>query len=221
MLLEGAPKVNVGLGFPNRGCVKVVAVDELNEKGELEDAPLDDPNNVGVPFMAEEAAVVLNTTGELLVDTLGAEDPKENTVDGELLAAALADEAPKENPVDSELLAAVEAEDVPKGNPVDGEALVAVLGAEDTPKENPVDGEELKPNTGDFGVCQLEPNTLGVLLLPELTELASAEEEEPRPGVVPELNGLAARFEPKGEPLDAKVVLPAEEKVGEDADEPN
>lgn len=237
MLLEGAPNEIVGLRFPNTGCV-VVVEDELNGKRELEDAPLDDPNIVG----AAEAVVAPNTAGELLAATLGAEDsPKENTVDGELLVAALEVDNPKESPVDGELLAALEAKDAPKGNPVDGELLLAALvaedalkenpvdgelpvavEAEDAPKENTVDGEELKLNTGDFGVWfQLEPNTLGVLLLLELTELASAKEEEPRPGVVPELNGLAGRVEPKGELPDAKVVLPAKANVGEDADDPN
>lgn len=169
MLPGLAPNEN-GL-VPNTGCVEAVAEDELKGKRELEDAaPLDDPKGIGAPFVAAEA-VAPNGDGELLVAALGAED------------------APNENPLDSEPLVALGAEDVVNEKPVDGELLVAALGAVDPPKENPVDGEELKLSAGDFGGCQVEPNKLDVPLLLELTKLAS-DEEEPKPAVVSEPNGL-------------------------------
>lgn len=157
-------KENGELGFPNTGCVEAGPEDEVNEKRELEDAPLDDPNIIGAPLVVDEAAEAPNITGEL---------------------------------------------------------LVVVLAAEVAVKENPVDGVELKPNTGDFGGCQPEPNTLDVLLLLELTKLLSDKEEEPSAGVVPELNGLAEIVEPKGALPEERVVLPVNPNEGEDPEEPN
>ena len=181
MFTDEAPNANVGLGFPNTGCVEAGPEDELNEKREPEDATLDDPNIVGALFIAAEAADAPYIAGELLVVLAAEVAPN---IAGELLVVLAAEVAPN----------------------IAGELLV-VLAAEVAPNENPVDGIELKPNMEDFGgCCQLAPNKLGVLLMLELIKLASG--GEPGPGVVPELNGLAEVVELKGELPEERVVLP-------------
>ena len=97
MFTDEAPNANVGLGFPNTGCVEAGPEDELNEKREPEDATLDDPNIVGALFIAAEAADAPNIAGELLVVLAAEVAPN---IAGELLVVLAAEVAPNENPVD-------------------------------------------------------------------------------------------------------------------------
>lgn len=111
--------------------------------------------------------------------------------------------------------------------------LVEVTGAE-APKENP-DEDELKENpeegagdelkvapNGDLLGCQLEsPNTEVLVLLLELTGLASEEEAGVLcPEVVPALK-MFEGLEGNNELPEEKAVFPLNPNNGADADEPN
>ena len=133
----------------------------------------------------------------------------------------LADE-PFDNPNTVGTLFLVPAKAVNAPNTI-GKLLVGALEAVDAPNENPVDGDvefNVETNAADLAGCQLVPNKLGVVPLLEQMELVSDKEaEEPSP-VDLIVNSLAA-VEPGMELPEARVVVPANPKDGEEVEEPN